>query len=444
MKKYLQIFILFLVTFTFGITGAKAGALSISASSTNVIKGGSVIIRIKASEVAGKVSLSSSNPSVLSGGISSVWVENDTQTYTFKANENGSATVTLSAIDVSDSNGNAYTASKSVTINVYTPAPVVLSSNNNLSSLGVEGKELTPGFAQGTLEYSVEMDPETTKVNLTGSVADSSASVSGLGERDVTDGDNRLEVIVTAQNGTTKTYVVNVKVKEYNPINVDINSKNLTVIRKKGQIEAPANYNETTLKIGDEEVNAFHSDITGYTLVGLKDEEGNANLYIYEDGKYTLYNEYSFAQIKLYPMEANSKDIPSLYHKTTIKLNNKDVVAYKLDDASDYALIYGMNVDNGKTNLYMYNETENTIQLYTREEMKVFDKKLNTYVLAIAVLSGVSVLLFILCIVLLISKRNKKDKSDTEIKVTQINKPKRDKKTEDLAREVLNNDKFRL
>lgn len=444
MKKYLQIFILFLVTFTFGITGAKAGALSISASSTNVIKGGSVIIRIKASEVAGKVSLSSSNPSVLSGGISSVWVENNTQTYTFKANENGSATVTLSAIDVSDSNGNAYTASKSVTINVYTPAPVVLSSNNNLSSLGVEGKELTPGFAQGTLEYSVEMDPETTKVNLTGSVADSSASVSGLGERDVTDGDNRLEVIVTAQNGTTKTYVVNVKVKEYNPINVDINSKNLTVIRKKGQIEAPANYNETTLKIGDEEVNAFHSDITGYTLVGLKDEEGNANLYIYEDGKYMLYNEYSFAQIKLYPMEANSKDIPSLYHKTTIKLNNKDVVAYKLDDASDYALIYGMNVDNGKTNLYMYNETENTIQLYTREEMKVFDKKLNTYVLAIAVLSGVSVLLFILCIVLLISKRNKKDKSDTEIKVTQINKPKRDKKTEDLAREVLNNDKFRL
>lgn len=444
MKKYLQIFILFLVTFTFGITGAKAGALSISASSTNVIKGGSVIIRIKASDVAGKVSLTSSNSSVLSGGISSVWVENDTQTYTFKANENGSATVTLSAIDVSDSNGNAYTASKSVTINVYTPAPVVLSSNNNLSSLGVEGKELTPGFAQGTLEYSVEMDPETTKVNLTGSVADSSASVSGLGERDVTDGDNRLEVIVTAQNGTTKTYVVNVKVKEYNPINVDINSKNLTVIRKKGQIEAPANYNETTLKIGDEEVNAFHSDITGYTLVGLKDEEGNANLYIYEDGKYMLYNEYSFAQIKLYPMEANSKDIPSLYHKTTIKLNNKDVVAYKLDDASDYALIYGMNVENGKTNLYMYNETENTIQLYTREEMDLLDKKLNTYVLAIAVLSGVSVLLFILCIVFLISKRKKKDKSDTEIKVTQINKPKRDKKTEDLAREVLNNDKFRL
>lgn len=444
MKKYLQICILFLITFTFGVIGAKAGSLSISASSTNVIKGGSVIIRIKASDVAGKVSLTSSNPSVLSGGISSVWVENDTQTYTFKANENGSATVTLSAIDVSDSNGNAYTASKSVTINVYTPAPVILSSNNNLSSLGVEGKELTPGFAQGTLEYSVEMDPETTKVNLTGSVADSSASVSGLGERDVTDGDNRLEVIVTAQNGTTKTYVVNVKVKEYNPINVDINSKNLTVIRKKGQIEAPANYNETTLKIGDEEVNAFHSDITGYTLVGLKDEEGNANLYIYEDGKYMLYNEYSFAQIKLYPMEANSKDIPSLYHKTTIKLNNKDVVAYKLDDASDYALIYGMNVESGKTNLYMYNETENTIQLYTREEMKVFDKKLNTYVLAIAVLSGVSVLLFILCIVLLISKRNKKDKSDTEIKVTQINKPKRDKKTEDLAREVLNNDKFRL
>lgn len=448
MKKYLSCLFTFIICFLV-LKYNNVLALSMSASSTNIKNGSSVNINIYNGDVLGNYKVTSSNPSVLSGGtnLAEFQYPNQSGQYSFKAVGNGTATITFTPIKMSSlsSNGDSYyTETKSIKITVYTPAPVVLSSNNNLSSLGVEGKELTPGFAQGTLEYSVEMDPETTKVNLTGSVADSSASVSGLGERDVTDGDNRLEVIVTAQNGTTKTYVVNVKVKEYNPINVDINSKNLTVIRKKGQIEAPANYNETTLKIGDEEVNAFHSDITGYTLVGLKDEEGNANLYIYEDGKYMLYNEYSFAQIKLYPMEANSKDIPSLYHKTTIKLNNKDVVAYKLDDASDYALIYGMNVDNGKTNLYMYNETENTIQLYTREEMKVFDKKLNTYVLAIAVLSGVSVLLFILCIVLLISKRNKKDKSDTEIKVTQINKPKRDKKTEDLAREVLNNDKFRL
>lgn len=448
MKKYIKICILFLITFMIGKTEVNAASLNISASTKSVVRGGSVIIRVTASDVMGKMSLTTSNAGVLSGGTSSVWIENETKTYTFKANAAGSATITVSALDMSDAGGNAYGGSQSITINVYNPAPVVLSTNNNLGSLGIEGKELTPGFSPDVIEYSVEMEPETTKVNVIGSVADGRSTVVGLGEREVADGANRLEVTVTAQNGTTKTYALNVNVKEYNPIEVDVAGKKYTVIRKKSQLTAPANYVEATVKIGEEDIHAFHSDITGYDLVGLKDEMGNSGLYVYKDNTYTLYSEHQFNRVILYPMEAPKGVIPEDYKQTTINYNEQKIIAYKFDGTSNYALIYGMNVETGKTNLYMYDDLEDTLQIYNSEVVDVMNKKIELFTLIIAGLSGVSVFLLLICIILIISnnKKKKKLKNNTDdIQVTQIKKSRKEKKLEKkMAKELAQNDKFRL
>lgn len=50
----------------------------------------------------GKFSVTSSNGSVLSGGEGSVWLENESKTYTFTAKSIGSATVTINSLDVAD------------------------------------------------------------------------------------------------------------------------------------------------------------------------------------------------------------------------------------------------------------------------------------------------------------------------------------------------------
>ena len=52
------------------------------------------------------------------------------------------------------------------------------------------------------------------------------------------------------------------------------------------------NYEETTIKIGEEEVPGFYNKSTDTYLVGLKNEEGEIKLYIYKDEKYTLYKEF--------------------------------------------------------------------------------------------------------------------------------------------------------
>lgn len=429
MKKLFKKIVLFISIFLF-IQNVEAASLTVSANQS-VTLGSSIVVKVTASELAGRFSVTSSNGNVLSGGTSSTWIENSTQTFTFRANSVGTATITVVPVDVADYSGNVYSASKSITITVKAKPVIVLSGDNSLASLGVDGKEISPAFNRDTLEYSVELEPDTTSINVVASPSHEGASVSGIGTREVVDGENRLEIVVTAENGSTRTYVLNASVKEYNPIIQKIDGKEYTVVRKKSLLTAPENYTETTVTINGEEVPAFTSDVTKYTLVGLKNESGNINLYVYKDGTYTLYNEYTFNKIIFSPIEFNVDDIPTGYEKSKIIYNDGELVAYKMNELSHFAILYGMNVETGERHIYMYDEEEDTLQIYNDEKINVLEDELEQMKLIISVLSGVSVFLFLLCIISC-SKKNKEktvnefDSMDdikvTEIKGTQLSK----------------------
>lgn len=423
MKKMIKKILLVLAVF-FLFENVHAASLGISASNNSVTIGSSVVIRVTASELAGRFSVTSSNGSVLSGGASSTWIENSTQTFTFKANNVGTSTITVTPVDVADYSGNVYSTSKSITVNVKAKPVIVLSGDNSLSSLGVEGKELSPTFNRDTLEYSVELEPETTSINVLATPSHGGAGIAGAGVREVVDGANRLEVVVTAENGTSRTYVINASVKEYNPIEQIVDGKKYTVVRKKSLLTAPENYNETTIKIGDEEVPAFTSEVTKYTLIGLKNESGNINLYVYKDGKYMPYTEYTFNKVILYPMELKESDIPAGYEKTDITYNDQKIIAYKTSELSNYSLLYGMNIETGETNIYMYDEVEDTLQIYNDEEIILLNEKIETLKIVVAVLAGICSFLFLLCIILGSRKNKSKEKkgldSIDDIQVTQL------------------------
>ena len=141
MKKKLIIFSLIALFFTW-INPVYAASLAISASSKSITTGGTVKITINAKGLIGKFSITSSNGNVLLGGTNSVWLENESKIYTFTAKSVGSATITVNPIDVSDSNGNSYSGSKSVTVSVVKPREK--STNNNLKSLSIEGYNISP------------------------------------------------------------------------------------------------------------------------------------------------------------------------------------------------------------------------------------------------------------------------------------------------------------
>ena len=79
-----------------------------------------------------------------------------------------------------------------------------------LSSLLVEGYSLTPTFHKNILEYDLVLSDPVSSVNVIAEAADSNSSVSGAGKYNLTEGLNVISITITAQNGSSSTYRINI------------------------------------------------------------------------------------------------------------------------------------------------------------------------------------------------------------------------------------------
>lgn len=85
----------------------------------------------------------------------------------------------------------------------------VPSSNNDLSSISVDGFLLSPGFSAENTKYVIWLPYETENVTVGGTPADSKANVTVEGGDNLTaSADNEIKVICTAEDGTQKVYTV--------------------------------------------------------------------------------------------------------------------------------------------------------------------------------------------------------------------------------------------
>ena len=299
-----------------------------------------------------------------------------TLTYKFKTIALGSAYVKVANTEVATATGeSASSNSGSCNINVVNPAPVKpKNSDNNLKSLSVEGATLSPEFNKDTLEYSVTLTSDTTKVKVNAEKNDSKASVSGTGEIEVKEGDNKLEIVVTAENGSRKTYVINATVQEKAPIIVKVNKEEYSIIRKKDVLTVPDGYEEIKVTINDEEIPAYKNEITGYTLVGLKSQDNKNAWYVYDENKltYTKYIELKSEMVRLVVLNPKKSDVPYRYYKTTFDYNGEKIDGYAFDEGSSFRLIYGLNILTGEKSFYLYDINEKTVQRFYNDQVLIY------------------------------------------------------------------------
>lgn len=100
--------------------------------------------------------------------------------------------------------------------------PTQKSGNTNLKDLGIRPNDFS-GFTPWTTSYDVTVPEDVEQVEVYASAQDAKASVTGTGMKSLEKGKNTLDVVVTAENGTTKTYHINVTregVEEENTENV--------------------------------------------------------------------------------------------------------------------------------------------------------------------------------------------------------------------------------
>lgn len=431
MKRIKKFFMAMLIGLLFPcIVNAASGSINIASSST-VVVGNKVTVTVTISSGTkmgswqmslnyDKSYLQLTNSTARDGGTFMIDYAEDpgvlkkTYTFTFKTLKSGTTKLSVDgyrAYVSSDLSALSLSANtKQIRIITQAELEASYSKNNNLSALEVEGFTLTPEFKTDVLEYSVVVPENTKEVNIKATVQDKRASVNGIGTQAVNPGANKFSVIVRAQSGAEKTYVINVEVKDENPINVTVNGKNYTVVKIKENLPAASLYTETTININGFEIPAYKNDNTNLVLVGLKDEEGNISLYIYNKDKneYQEYNEIGVNKITIYPLTSN-EEIKG-YKKDTITINGVKVDGYYYTKDSDYVIIYGINVETGDKGFYMYDKKMQSLIKYNDEYIIDLNKKIELYTYIIIGFSGVFILMIIIMIVLAKKKSGKKKK----------------------------------
>lgn len=447
LKRILVFVLLITLTFT-NITKiyAASGKISVSSSTSKIVVGKTftVTVKVSASIPIGtweysisydksKFKLESGQSYVADYGNGSK--TSATYTYKFKAIATGSGKITVSnplILDYKDESKISASVG-STTVKVITQAELEssYSKNNNLSSLSVEGYTLEPKFNSSTLEYKVDAGANVEKVTVKATKEDSKASIAGTGTHEVSEGENKINITVTAENGSTKTYTLLINVTDPNPINVTINDKEYVIIKREGNLKSPENYTKKTITINEQQIPAFYNEINNYTLVGLKDKDGNNKLFIYDENNntYTEYNELLLNQMKIIPLPID-KTFDN-YKKELLTINENIYEALKLNN-SDIYIIHARDLETGKDDYYSYDKETNTIIRYNEDILLPYKKelkKLDKYEKIIILLLTETVIVFILLIILLISNIKKKKKNNTlkEEYIKRLNEQKQEK-----------------
>ena len=453
MKKIKYLLLTLISLFIFDNIKAKSN-ISISSNSGNITEGNSVAITVTVSSdsplafIEGSVNCSGAGTN---SSISLNWddISNSvySKNYSLNLTSTSSGTITCStngarATDMSSSSWQNLSAQTSVKVNakpvvqqpvqtpVTTPKPNVIvtpkSSVNYLSSLSVEGKEILPKFDKETAEYTVELENGTSSINVVANAEHNKATITGTGNKNVTEGINNFEIVVTAENGSKRIYKLKAIVKEKDPIVVKIDNEEYTVIRKKEHLpEMSVYYTYSTVKINDEEIPCYFGEITGYTLVALKNSDGIINLFTYDEDTvtYKLYQEINFSKVTFYPIEPDNILIPEGFSKLSLIVNEKEIPCYKRNEKDTLTLIYGVNIENNNEGFYVYDSLENTLQRY---DDAIFDSYKEEILILKSIIFGlVSIVLVVVIVSAVqgsINKNNKKLKSFTSLKKANIDK----------------------
>ena len=241
MKKFLKIFALTIVLSIVLVLNQNinAASCSINASAVNAYVGDQVNINVIISDAA------TWNVHIKGSGITDAVVGyepdgNNTslkKTYSLNTSSVNNYTVSISG-DITDKDGNNKSVSGSVTVKV-TERPKqttnnhktnvdTRSSNNYLSSLSVDGYELSPAFDANTNNYTMNVGYDVSELKISGIPADNKSRTVVEGNLDLVAGENNVTVTVTAENGYKRVYTITVT-KEKNPDDIDATIESLVI-----------------------------------------------------------------------------------------------------------------------------------------------------------------------------------------------------------------------
>ena len=429
MKKVTKVFLCVCLSLMLSILSLHiCWALDISAyaGQSNVSVGSTISVTFRASDDAmrwiytisysGNLTLESGSTSV-SG--SDAYGDSRTHTLIFRANEEGDAWVTaykengLVSTDFVEANASASVQFKVVSasspsdgyhhddFNNATPGK---SGNNALSALTVSAGTLTPAFDPAVTEYTLSLPQGTEKLTLTATPSDSNATVQGDGELTLQEGENTLPLVVTAENGDTKTYTVTAKVAQAPTLFLNFSGAKLGVVKDVEGVTPPTGFTAAEPVSQGGDTLPLWVDANGkHTLVYLVDEKGVAGFYLYSrtEGVLSPYLPlaYGGATYIYTGIPSEKAAVPGL-KAATVEAFSQTLSGWRYEDAalSDFVVLYLMDA-GGQYGYYTYDSKNATLQRFSGAVFTDSGETLAVPMLYVYIAGGAAALLLILMIV---------------------------------------------
>ncbi|MBO4558716.1 MAG: cadherin-like beta sandwich domain-containing protein, partial [Lachnospiraceae bacterium] len=281
------------------------------------------------------------------------------------------------------------------------------SSDASLAAMKISPGTLTPEFSPEVFEYSVTVPFETTTLLVSAVTSDAKANVKIEGNDELDVGQNRVLLLVTAEDGSLNKYVIYAAREP---------EKNGAAGDQSEVTGTPADGENTGSGTGESTNEGGQTAPAEGSYFYATDEDGCVILNA--GSKYTI------------EKDPGTIKIPEGYFKTSILISGHTVTAYSpTEDLSSDFLLLILSKNGGEPELYSFDRVEKTIQRYSSakkdatinsktssgyanineaELTEKYEKSLHSLTLVIAILSGVCMLLLILTIRLAMKSREKK------------------------------------
>ena len=317
-----------------------------------------------------------------------------TKTITFKAIAPGTSSIKYVCISADDGvidydtiENMAVTANNgSVTVN----APVVASKNNNLSSMSVaavraDGSSydvpLSPGFSKDVTKYNITVEEGVTKLVIAAKTEDAKSTIY-IQWANLDPGENTTKVIVTAENGSKKEYIIYTKVPvaetttpaPAEPIKTVVDGVEYFVENINDAVVLPEGFEAFEYDFNGETVVAGKGLVKNLIVMYLTSGTGEAGkLHIYDEVNKSFYPMVNVAMSqKLYTIVKAPQElvIPEGFEESIITIDGVELEGWQTSEIEGIYLVYAMNWD-GKAGLYYYDTSESQMIKYFDSSVEV-------------------------------------------------------------------------
>lgn len=323
-------------------------------------------------------------------------------TLTFKAKATGTCALSLSTAEIADweTYESLGTPSGKVTVSVQNPQK---SSNANLSELYISSGALSPKFSPSVTSYNIVIPNNVTVLTVSAETEDKDATVVVEGSKNMKVGKNTRVIIVTAPNGATKSYTLNITRQEVsgndippkgeeddkNPqkdeqaAKVTVGEETLYIASDLKDVKLPTGYEQVKITVNDVEFPSVQDKSRSIVLLYLTDEEGKGGAFYVYDTVSMTFSEFCSVKVKagvyVFLTPEGDVSIPEGFTQSFVEIGSKTVAAWTFpeEELKEYYLVYALS-PGGIKGLYQYDTIEETFQRYTHVERAPVTEQLPT------------------------------------------------------------------